>query len=110
MRARPASLRKRDQKQASVLFQTSQDTDASAPAKVSSAVNHCSGVQGGARAGVEQHATQVALANGLHDRCSDTPVILGGGAQLADQRRQPFRQGHDLAHAPSPRRPPHPDR
>ena len=37
-------------------------------------------------ASVEQHATQLALANGSHNRFSNTPVILGGVAQIADQR------------------------
>src|SRR4030095_1436462 len=47
IRARPASSKKRAQKQGSVLFQTSQDTDASAPASVSRTLNHSSGVYRG---------------------------------------------------------------
>jgi hypothetical protein len=38
----------------------------------------------------------------LHNRFSDTPVLLGAVAELEDQRDQSFRQGHDLVHALPP--------
>lgn len=47
--APPTSSKKRAQKHGNVLFQMSQDTDASAPANVSRTLNHSSGVYWGVR-------------------------------------------------------------
>ena len=82
------------------MFQTSQDTDASAPASVSRTRNHSSGVYRGG-APPSRSMRPKSLSRIACSIVGDPPILLGQ-AQLADERVQTLCRRDDLTHALPP--------